>query len=142
MNQHSGVSGENQAAAESGLLRTAARLAGGLISAATALIWLGVLWLPSERDVLGHFGVVGAVVMLFFAIMGVIAAHRGHANLMLGMFLAAFLPIGAFMLYTTETMYRWLGLLNLAYLLMAIVVRVTRPRGSASSDTSGTGEPL
>lgn len=142
MNDRSRAADDVTGARQPNLIRLAAQLLGGLISAATALIWLGVLWLPSERDVLGHFGVVGAVLMLFFAIMGALAAHRGHANLMLGMFLAAFLPIGAFMLWTTETMYRWLGLLNLAYLVTAIVVRVTRPRADASTHTTNTGETL
>ena len=113
-------------AARSNVFRHGARLLGALISGVTALIWLGVLWLPSQSEVLdGHFGVVGAVVMLFVAILGVIAAQRGHGNLMLAMFLAAFLPIGAFMLWTTVPMYRLLGLLNLAYLLSAIAVRMT-----------------
>jgi uncharacterized membrane protein YqjE len=111
-----------------GGLRTIGRLLGMVVSSATTLIWLAVLWLPSERDVLGHFGVVGAVLMLFFAIFGVIAAHRGHGKLMIAMFIAQFLPIGAFMLWTTQPMYRWLGLLNLIYLVAAIIVRITRPK--------------
>lgn len=110
----------------SNVLRRTAQWLGAFISAGTAAIWLGVLWLPSEREVLGHFGVVGAAVMLFIALLGTIAAHRGHANLMMGMFLAAFLPVGAYMLWTTEPMYRWLGLLNLAYFAMALIVRMTR----------------
>ena len=115
-----------------GRFRLAAQLLGAAISGATALIWLGVLWLPSEREVLGHFGVVGAAVMLFIAILGVIAALRGHGNLMLAMFLAAFLPVGAFMLWTTAPMYRLLGLLNLCYLVTAFIVRSS---GRSASDS-------
>ena len=111
--------------ATTGLIRGLAQLVGAAISSITAVIWLAVLWLPSERDVLGHFGVVGAVLMLFFALLGVLAAHRAHADLMLGMFIAAFLPIGVFMLYTEQSMYRWIGLLNLIYLVAAIAVRAT-----------------
>jgi len=119
-------------------LHTTARLLGALISVVTALISLGVLWLPSEREVLGHFGVVGAVVMLFIALLGAIAAWRGHGNFMTAAFLAAFLPIGAFMLWTTEAMYRWLGLLNLAYFLTAVTVRATRreDKGTTSEGDS------
>ncbi len=113
------------------ILRRVGQAVGAIVSSITTVIWLAVLWLPSERDVLGHFGVVGAVLMLFFAILGVIAAHRGHGNLMLAMFLAAFLPVGAFMLWTTQPMYRWLGLLNLIYLAAALVVRLT---GSAAGE--------
>lgn len=116
-----------RSASRTRVLRIGAQAFGAVVSALTGLIWLAVLWLPSERDVLGHFGVVGAAIMLFIAILGVLAAHRGHANLMIGMFLAAFLPIGAFMLWTTQPMYRWLGLLNLLYFAAAILVRVTRP---------------
>lgn len=112
------------------VIRIAGRLLGAAVGSITALIWLAVLWLPSEREVLGHFGVVGAVLMLFFAILGVIAAHRGHGNLMLCMFLAAFLPIGAYMLWTEQSMYRWIGLLNLIYLAAAVMVRTTRPAGA------------
>jgi hypothetical protein len=108
------------------VLRLIGQVSGAIVSSITALIWLAVLWLPSEREVLGHFGVVGAAVMLFIAILGVLSAHRGHGNFMLAMFLAAFLPVGAFMLWTTQPMYRWLGLLNLLYLIAAIVVRSTR----------------
>lgn len=128
------------AQAASGTTRTvriAGQVLGAVVSSITALVWLAVLWLPSEREVLGHFGVVGAVVMLFFAILGALAAHRGHSNLMLGMFMAAFLPIGAFMLYTEQSMYRWIGLLNLLYLLAAIIVRVTR--SAAVPQTAETG---
>lgn len=121
--------------------RRAAQWLGAVISAVTALIWLGVLWLPSERDVLGHFGVVGAVVMLFVAILGVIAALRGHGNFMLALFLAAFLPVGAFMLWTTEPMYRLLGLLNLAYLATAFVVRMGRPAAGEAATQTSNGEP-
>jgi len=110
---------------------------GAIVSSITALIWLAVLWLPSEREVLGHFGVVGAVLMLFFAILGALAAHRGHANLMLGMFLAAFLPIGAYMLWTLQSMYRWIGLLNLIYLGAAVLVRSNRPRRSTQHANAG-----
>ena len=127
--------------ASGGVLRTFGRLLGIVASSITALIWLAVLWLPSERDVLGHFGVVGAALMLFFAILGVIAAHHGHGKLMLAMFLAAFLPIGAFMLWTTQPMYRWLGLLNLIYLGAVIIVRVTRPKDveTHSNDPGSAG---
>jgi hypothetical protein len=125
-----------------GAVRAFGQLLGMIASSATALIWLAVLWLPSERDVLGHFGVVGAVLMLFFAILGVIAAYRGHDKLMLAMFIAAFLPIGAFMLYTTQSMYRWLGLLNLIFLGAAIIVRVTRAKDiSTHSDNEETAGP-
>ena len=119
------------------LLRVAAQVFGALVSAATGVIWLAVLWWPSEREVLGHFGVVGAALMLFVAILGVLAAQRGHANLMIGMFLAAFLPIGAFMLWTTQPMYRWLGLLNLLSLAAAVVVRCTRASAGHSITDSG-----
>lgn len=112
------------------LLRLSAQVIGALVSGVTALIWLGVLWLPSEREVLGHFGVVGAALMLFFAVLGVIAAHRGHGKFMIAMFIAAFLPVGAFMLWTTQPMYRWLGLLNLIYLVTAIIVRTATPPGT------------
>lgn len=121
--------------------RKVAQLLGTLISAVTALIWLGVLWLPSERDVLGHFGVVGAVVMLFIALLGTIAAHRGHGNLMIGMFLALFLPVGAFMLYTTEPMYRWLGILNLVYFVTALIVRLTSERPAATPENTQSRMP-
>ena len=122
------------------IVRGAAQLLGAAVSSATALIWLAVLWLPSERDVLGpFFGVVGAALMLFFAILGALAAYRGHGNLMLCMFLAAFLPIGAFMLYTEQSMYRWIGLLNLIYLVAAITVRSTgKTPAAAVSDTGGS----
>lgn len=121
------------------ILRLLGQVFGAIVSSATAFIWLAVLWLPSQSDVLGHFGVVGAVLMLFFAILGVIAAHRGHGNLMLCMFLAAFLPIGAFMLWTTQPMYRWLGLLNLMYLGAAVIVRATRSADKAAERGDGGG---
>jgi hypothetical protein len=127
------------------VVRMVAQTFGAIVSGITGLIWLAVLWLPSEREVLGHFGVVGAAVMLFIAILGVLAAHRGHANLMMGMFLAAFLPIGAYMLWTTQPMYRWLGLLNLMYLGAAVVVRVTRcavEQVDASETTKPRGREL
>jgi len=124
----------------SGTFRRAAQLLGAVISGATALLWLGVLWLPSEREVLGHFGVVGAAVMLFIAILGVIAALRGHGNFMLAMFLAAFLPVGAFMLWTTAPMYRLLGLLNLGYLVTAFIVRAKSRSADDSFTPAGSGE--
>jgi hypothetical protein len=118
------------------VVRLLGQVLGAVVSGVTAIIWLAVLWLPAEREVLGHFGVVGAALMLFFAILGVLAAHRGHGNFMLGIFLAAFLPIGAFMLWTTQPMYRWIGLLNLLYLAAAIMVRTSRSASGASASAS------
>ena len=134
------ATGEQPRTRRNTVLRPIARLLGALISAVTALIWLGVLWLPSEREVLGNFAVVGAVVMLFIALLGAMAAIRGHGNFMIGLFLAAFLPVGAFMLWTTEPMYRWLGLLNLAYFATAVTVRVTRVEDSEPAGATGEGD--
>jgi hypothetical protein len=64
------------------------------------------------------------------ALLALIAAYHGHGNLMLAMFLASFLPIGAFMLYANHWL-RWVGVFDLLLLVGALLTRFGQPRPQA-----------
>lgn len=107
----------------------AARSCGALAAALTALLWVAAMWAPSTRSVLSGWSFAVAFMMAFFAIFAVIASIRGHGNVMLAMFLASFLPVGAYLIQVDHWL-RWVGILNLILLLAALFTRwaATRAR--------------
>jgi hypothetical protein len=91
--------------------RPAAYLIGRVLGALGALgataLWVFALWFPGAAEVFaGSWSVAIGLLMLIVALLALIAAYHGHGNLMLAMFLASFLPIGAFMLYANHWL-RW-----------------------------------
>ena len=107
------------------LTHTIARYVGVVSSGGAAVLWVLVMWLPSAREVLGSWSpMVVGVILMFLAIIGALAALRGHANAMLGLFLAAFLPVGGVLIWANHWM-RWIGVLNLLYLVAGMIVRWT-----------------
>jgi len=99
-----------------------ARGVGAFAAAATALLWIAAMWAPSMQAVLSGWSFAVASMMAFFAIFAVIASVRGHGNVMLAMFLASFLPVGAYLIRVDHWL-RWVGVLNLILLLAALFTR-------------------
>ncbi len=106
-------------------LNLAGRALAGLSAGSMAILWLAAIWLPGAGDVLGNWAVLVAALLLMAALLAVVAAVNGHANLMLAMFLASFLPVGAFLLYTDHWL-RWVGICCLVLLLGSLMTRFSR----------------
>jgi hypothetical protein len=102
--------------------------ASGVVGAfGAAVLWVLAIWLPSAADILASWSVAVAVLMLIVALLALMAAINGHGNFMLAMFLAAFLPIGAFLLYADHWL-RWVGVFDLILFAGAMLTRYGRPR--------------
>ena len=115
------------------LLRRLAQAIGAVASATTVALWALLLWSPSSGQALPGWGsIVVSVFLLIAAVIGTIAAIKGHGNVMLAMFLVAFLPVGGVLLWASGWEH-WIGALNLIYLLAALIVRWTRPVNSLAS---------
>jgi len=72
---------------------------GILSGAALTLLWLYVIWFPAE-DGLSITGVsiLVAALMGILALVGGIASFKGHTTVVFVVFVASFLPIGAYLL--------------------------------------------
>ena len=104
----------------------------GVISAgAAALLWVTAMWMPSTQSVLSGWGFAVAALMLLISIFAVLASLRGHGNIMLGMFLASFLPVGAYLIRVDHWL-QWVGILNLLLLAAALLTRWAMASGARS----------
>lgn len=107
------------------------RALGALGASGATALWVFALWFPGAAEVFaGSWSVAIALLMMIVALLALIASIKGHANLMLAMFLASFLPIGAFMLYANHWL-RWVGIFDLLLLVGALLMRFGRPRPQA-----------
>jgi hypothetical protein len=103
------------------------RAIGGLASATAAVMWVYAMWAPDVREIFAGWSLPVAMLMMFLSLLAVIAAVRGHGNMMLAMFLGSFLPVGA-VLMRVEHWLSWIGVLNLILLGAALVTRWTAPQ--------------
>lgn len=102
--------------------------ASGVVGAlGAAVLWVLVLWHPGAAEILASWSVAVALLMLIVSLLALIAAVNGHGNFMLAMFLASFLPIGAFLLYANHWV-SWIGVFNLILLAGALLTRYGRQR--------------
>ncbi len=107
-----------------------ARGFGGVSAGVACLFWVAAMWMPSTQSVLSGWSFAVAALMLLLSIVAVIASMRGHGNVMLAMFLASFLPVGAYLIRVDHWLH-WVGVLNVVLLVAALVTRWTAPRRPA-----------
>lgn len=79
------------------------------------------MWGPTSVLSLSGTSFSGAFIMSILAIVAVIASIRGHGAALLLMFFVSFCPIGFFFL-TEAHWLKWTGVLNLGYLLAAVIM--------------------
>ena len=108
-----------------------ARGFGVIAAGAAAVLWAAAMWMPSAQSVLRDWSFAVAALMLFISILAVLASLRGHGNIMLGMFLASFLPVGAYLIRVDHWL-QWVGILNVVLLVAALLTRWAMARDAGS----------
>ena len=111
-----------------------------LCGAVLSVAWVFALWVPEARLTLSGVSVVVALLLAIFAVFATIASLRGHAVVMVLLFLASFFPIGAYLM-PADHWLRWVGWVDLGLLLAAVLIWTTRRAAPASASGTPTQEP-
>jgi hypothetical protein len=69
--------------------------------------------------------VVTALLLTVLALFAVIASLKGHATVLVLLFLASFFPVGMFLM-SVDHWLRWSGWVDLGLLVAALLLRTTR----------------
>jgi hypothetical protein len=101
---------------------------GALCGAALAVIWASVFWVPAAGLTLPGTSAVGALMFTAFALFATIASVRGHATVLVLLFLASFFPVGA-SLIRIDHWLRIVGWLDVGLAAASALLWLTRPRG-------------
>ena len=107
------------------LLNLLGRAIGALCGAALSVAWVYAVWVPAAGLSLSNVSIVVALLLVAFALFAVIASLRGHATVVILLFLASFFPIGAFLLPTDHWLH-WVGWADLGLLVAGAMMWVTR----------------
>lgn len=113
-------------------LNTFGRAIGALCGAVLSVAWVFALWVPSAGLTLSGVSVVVALLLAVFAVFAIIASIRGHAAVVVLLFLASFFPIGAYLM-PADHWLRWVGWFDLGLLLAAVLIWATRRAMQAGS---------
>ncbi|HEY5567139.1 MAG TPA: hypothetical protein VIM81_07840 [Gammaproteobacteria bacterium] len=114
------------------LMKLAGRALGALAGTITSVVWVYVIWFPSSGLTLSGMSVLVAGLMALLAIVGVIAAMKGHSTVLFVVFIASFLPIGAYLLGVNHWL-RGVGVLNVLILVAVLMIRLSaRARKSST----------
>ena len=108
-------------------VNTIARGLGALCGAALAVIWASAFWVPAAGLTLPGTSAIGALMFAVFALFATIASVRGHATVVVLLFLASFFPVGA-SLIRIEHWLRIVGGLDVGLLVASVLLWLTRPR--------------
>ena len=109
-------------------VNTIGRALGALCGAALTVIWAFTFWVPAAGLTLPGISVVGALMFASFALFAAIASVRGHATVVVLLFLASFFPVGASLIRIDH----WLssvGWLDIGLAVASALLWLTRPRG-------------
>ena len=109
-------------------LNTIGRALGALCGAALAVFWLFTFWVPAAGLTLPGTSAIGALMFTAFALFATIASVRGHATVVVLLFLASFFPVGA-SLIRIDHWLRIVGWLDIGLLVASALLWLTRPRG-------------
>jgi ABC-type glycerol-3-phosphate transport system permease component len=107
------------------------RALGALCGAVLSVAWILAVWVPAAGLTLSGVSVVVALLLAMFAVFAIIASLKGHAAVVVLLFLASFFPIGAYLM-PVDHWLRWIGWLDLGLLLAAVLIWVTRRAMPAS----------
>ncbi len=112
-----------------------ARALGALCGAALAVIWASTFWVPAVGLTLPGTSAVGALMFAAFALFAVIASVRGHATVVVLLFLASFFPVGA-SLIRIDHWLRIVGWLDLGLLVASALLWLTRLPGPPAAEAA------
>ncbi|HEX6997039.1 MAG TPA: hypothetical protein VF322_02780 [Gammaproteobacteria bacterium] len=115
-----------------------ARIVGVGCGGLAALAWSYAMWVPSAGITLSGVSFVGALMMALFALIGAIAAYRGHAVVLVLVFLASFFPVGFFWL-TTDHWLRYVAMLDFGFPVAAALVFAARRTADKVPAEAGSG---
>lgn len=116
-------------------LNTVARGLGAVCGAALAVIWASTFWVPAVGLSLPGASPVGALMFTVFALFATIASVRGHATVVVLLFLASFFPVGA-SLIRIDHWLRIVGWLDLGLGVAAALLWLTRLPGQPVPETA------
>jgi hypothetical protein len=116
------------------------RALGALCGAVLSVAWVFALWVPEARLTLSGVSVVVALLLAIFAVFATIASIRGHAAVVVLLFLASFFTIGAYLM-PVDHWLRWVGWVDLGLLLAAALIWITR-RAALTSSSAAPKEGL
>lgn len=117
------------------------RALGALCGALLSVAWVFALWVPEARLTLSGVSVVVALLLAIFAVFATIASIRGHAAVVVLLFLASFFPIGAYLMPADHWLH-WVGWVDLGLLLAAVLIWITRRAAlTSSSEAPKEGMP-
>jgi hypothetical protein len=108
-------------------VNTIGRALGALCGAALAVIWAFTFWVPAAGLTLPGSSPVGALMFAAFALFATIASLRGHATVVVLLFLASFFPVGA-SLIRVDHWLRVIGWLDLGLAAASALLWLTRAR--------------
>jgi hypothetical protein len=114
-------------------VHTIGRGLGALCGAALTVIWAFAFWVPTAGMTLPGISVVGALMFTVFALFAAIASFRGHATVVVLLFLASFFPVGA-SLIRIDHWLRIVGWLDIGLLVSSALLWLTRARGQPVSE--------
>lgn len=109
-------------------VNTIARGLGALCGAALAVLWAFMFWMPAAGLTLPGTSAVGALMFTAFGLFATIASVRGHATVVVLLFLASFFPVGA-SLIRIDHWLRIVGWLDVGLAVASALLWLTRPPG-------------
>jgi len=109
------------------VLNTIARALGALCGAALAVVWAVALWVPATGLNIVGVSVVVALMLSVFGLFAAIASVRGHATVVVLLFLASFFPVGTLgFALTRDHWFYWVAWLDIGLLVAAALMWLTR----------------
>ena len=102
-------------------LAIAGQILGVLAGALVALLWLVVIFFPSGDFVISGISVLVAGFMGLMAMVAGIAAFYGHSVVVFIVFVASFMPVGAYLLGVSHWT-RWIGVIDVMFLLAGLMI--------------------
>lgn len=110
----------------------AGRALGALSGALVSVLWMLGVWLPESGMALTGINFVVALLMALLGLFAAIASVRGHAVVLIVLFVASFFPVGA-ALITGEHWLSWAGRLNVCYLVAGVLIGWGHRRHAAAA---------
>ncbi len=103
------------------MLRIAGRSIGLLAGAATAALWVAIIWFPVGGFMLEGIGVVVGTFMALLGLVAAIASYQGHPGIVFACFVVSFFGIGTFAL-NVDHWFRFFGVLDLLLCLASVMI--------------------
>jgi hypothetical protein len=101
------------------IIQLIAKTIGAISGAATCICWILAIWFPLPELPLTGIAFVGALLMIMFSILAVIASIHGHGRVLIFLFAASFFPIGLYLLGDPDWV-RIIGILNFGYIIAGV----------------------